>query len=108
LRRPLTVSVRAYDRRHVAIRFGPRLCYLEFMTAELIALFEQASELPPSERAELAGLLLETLDSRSVEGVEEAWGSEIARRIAELDSGGVKPVPWEMVKAKLLGRVREA
>jgi len=77
------------------------------MTAELIALFEQASELPPSERAELAGLLLESLESQPEEGVEEAWASEIERRIADLDSGAVKTVPWETVKAKLLGRVRE-
>jgi putative addiction module component (TIGR02574 family) len=26
---------------------------------------------------------------------EEAWKHEIARRIAELDSGKVRPIPWE-------------
>jgi putative addiction module component (TIGR02574 family) len=78
------------------------------MMADVVALSERAAELPESDRAELAGLLLESLETAPQEGIEEAWAAEIERRIAELDSGAVKPVPWETVKAKLLRRVRES
>ena len=40
--------------------------------------------------------------------VDQAWAKEIERRVAELDSGTVRTVPWETVKAKLLGRLRES
>jgi len=69
-------------------------------------LFRQASELSEEERAALAGLLIESLESERDEGVDEAWAAEIARRVEELESGRVKPVPWETVRAGLLGRRR--
>ena len=71
-------------------------------------LFKQACQLPEKDRAELAGLLLESLETEPDPGVEQAWAKEIERRVAELDSGAVKTVPWETVKAKLLGRLRES
>ena len=37
--------------------------------------------------------------------IDEAWRIEIERRIAELDSGAVETVPWEVVKAELLRRI---
>jgi putative addiction module component (TIGR02574 family) len=89
------------------LRFPPLLCYFFNMTADVIALFEQASELPQSDRAELAGLLLESLESEPDDAVEDAWAAELERRIAELDSGAVKPVPWATVRTKLLRRLRE-
>jgi putative addiction module component (TIGR02574 family) len=35
--------------------------------------------------------------------VEAAWSEEIARRIAEIDSGKVELIPWEVVRAELFG-----
>ena len=70
-------------------------------------LFKQASELPEEDRADLAGLLIESLESERDEGVDEAWAAEIERRLADLDSG-VQGVPWETVRARLLGRLRES
>lgn len=101
-------GVRARRSRRVGIRFRSPLCYIEQVIEERIAFFEQASKLLPSEQAELAWLLLETLESQPAEGHEEAWASEVERRIAELDSGAVKAVPWETAKAKLLARARES
>ena len=46
-------------------------------------LYEKAVELPEEDRAELAGLLLESLEARYDVGVEEAWAAEIERRMAE-------------------------
>ena len=67
-------------------------------------LFEEAMKLAPEERATLMRLLIDTLDSESDEGVDEAWRAEIARRVAELDSGAVEPVPWEELRARLYQR----
>ena len=50
-------------------------------------LFEEAMRLDPEERATLMRLLIESLDTDSEEGVEDAWRVEIERRMAELDSG---------------------
>jgi len=75
------------------------------MTTHVIELFEKASALSEKERATLAGLLIESLESEVDPDVEEAWRVEIERRLAELDSGAVKTVPWEVVKAKLLRRI---
>lgn len=52
-------------------------------------------------RAELIGMLLESLEIRSDEGVEAAWLKEIERRVAELDSGAVESVPWTEVRSRV-------
>ena len=67
-------------------------------------LFEEAMRLGPQDRAELAGLLIESLDPESDEGVEQAWLAEVDRRTAELDSGGVQTIPWEELRARVYGR----
>jgi putative addiction module component (TIGR02574 family) len=74
------------------------------MSTHVTELFKQASILSEEERATLAGLLIESLESEVDPDVEEAWRVEIERRLAELDAGTVKTVPWETVKAKLLQR----
>lgn len=53
------------------------------------------------ERAALTGLLIESLEPESEEGVEEAWLAEIERRMAELDSGSVQTISWEELRARL-------
>ena len=67
-------------------------------------LFEEAMRLDPEERATLMRLLVESLDTESEEGVEDAWRLEIERRMAELDSGSVQTIPWEELKARLFRR----
>jgi len=51
-------------------------------------------EIPTEARAALASSLFESLDDRVDASAEEEWKQEIARRIAELDLGKMKPVPW--------------
>ena len=77
------------------------------MSRTLQDLYLEASELSESERAELAGLLLESLESEPEAGVEAAWAEEIERRVREIDSGKVKTIPWEQVRAQLHGRLGE-
>jgi putative addiction module component (TIGR02574 family) len=74
------------------------------MSTHVTELFAQASTLSEEERATLAGLLIESLESDVDPDVEEAWRQEIERRVAELDSGTAQTVPWETVKARLLRR----
>jgi putative addiction module component (TIGR02574 family) len=78
------------------------------METDVVELFNRACQLPEKDRAELAGLLLESLETEPDPAVEQARATEIERRAAELDAGTVKAVPWETVKARLLGRLRES
>jgi len=64
-------------------------------------LFEEAMQLDPTERAALTGLLIESLEPVTDAGVEEAWLAEIERRMSELDSGSVKTVSWDDLRARL-------
>jgi len=75
------------------------------MATSATELLKQALELKPEERAELASLLIESLDEPAEEGVEAAWVKEIEHRMAELDSGSAKTVPWDDVREKLHGRL---
>lgn len=82
----------------------PVLWYHPSMQPSVVELFNQAADLPEEDRATLAGLLIESLDTEIDDGVEQAWQAEIQRRLTELDSGSVRTVPWESVRARILKR----
>ena len=72
------------------------------MTPDVSDLLKKALALPAEARAALAGSLLESLDDDPPEaGVEAAWDEEIKRRIEEIDSGKVKPIPWEEARRQI-------
>jgi len=75
------------------------------MATSATDLLMQALELKEEERAELASLLIESLDEPADEGVEAAWAVEIERRMTDLDSGSAKTLPWDEVREKLHGRL---
>ncbi|MBY0228598.1 MAG: addiction module protein [Gemmataceae bacterium] len=68
--------------------------------------YQAALALPESERADLAHRLLDSLPDGSA--LHPAWGAELRRRLAEIDSGAVAPVPWEEVKRAARQAVDEA
>jgi putative addiction module component (TIGR02574 family) len=74
------------------------------MTLDPSKLLEEALKLSPEARAALASSLLESLDEAVDEGAEAAWAEEIGKRIRELDSGAVTPVPWSEARRMILGR----
>jgi len=74
------------------------------MARDLKKLFREAFDLPESERATLAGLLIESLEQAPDPDVEEAWAVEAERRWREIESGSVQTIPWEEVRAKLYRR----
>ena len=71
------------------------------MNPDVSDLLKKALALPPEARAALAGSLLESLDDTGDQGAEEEWSKEIGRRIAELDSGKVKPIPWAEARRQI-------
>lgn len=67
---------------------------------------EIVSSLDETDQKELGWFLYHLHEDREstaadLEGVEEAWNSEISRRIADIDEGRVKTIPWEVVKKEL-------
>jgi putative addiction module component (TIGR02574 family) len=63
--------------------------------------FREALELEQSDRAELAAQLIDSLDPGSDENVEQAWMQELDRRVAELNSGDARTIPWDVVRQRL-------
>lgn len=73
------------------------------MARDLKDVFREAFELPETERATLAGLLIESLEPPPDPDVEELWAEEAERRWHEIEAGAVT-IPWEEVRAKLFRR----
>ena len=61
-------------------------------------LFQEAAELSDGDRAELAGMLIESLDSESDPDAEAAWAEKIEERVRQVDAGEVQLIPWEQVR----------
>ena len=66
--------------------------------AETIA--KQLLDLPPADRARLAGLLIASLEPTE-DGVEESWDRELAHRADDLAAGRVRGVIADEVFAEI-------
>lgn len=64
--------------------------------------------MPESDRAALAGLLIESLDPSPKADIEAAWSQEMAARVAQVDTGTVETIPWEVVREEWFGRSDES
>jgi putative addiction module component (TIGR02574 family) len=53
--------------------------------------------LPEAERAELLAAAVSAPPS----SLHAAWAAELRRRAAEIDSGQVKPIPWDEVRRQV-------
>jgi putative addiction module component (TIGR02574 family) len=71
------------------------------MSSTLDTILHAALMLSDQERARLAARLLDSLDPRGDDDVDAAWDAEVARRLAALDSGTAKVVPWRSVREEL-------
>ena len=75
------------------------------MTTEVSKLLERALSLSVEEQEALAESLIANLGGKVDEGIHEAWEAEIERRIADLDSGKAKTVPWSEVRKRNLAKL---
>ena len=71
------------------------------MATTLERLAEQAMTLPSELRAQLADLLVESLDGEELGRIEQLWLDEAKRRRDEVRSGAVKTVPGEEALRKV-------
>ena len=78
------------------------------MTPEVSKLLEQALSLSVEEQEALADSLISSLGDKVEEGVLAAWDEEIKKRIAELNSGEAKTVPWSEVRQRNLDKLPRA
>ena len=86
------------------------------MATELTAheIIASALQLPISAREEVLQALQDSLIDRTIDHgpedpadeVEAAWSDEIARRIADIDSGRVKTIPAEEAERMIRGDVK--
>ena len=70
------------------------------MGKSVAEIYKEASELSENDRAQLAGLLLESVESDPDQDVEQAWAAEIDRRLKAIDKGSATMIPWEEVKRR--------
>ena len=75
------------------------------MSKTLTELWREAAELTDQDRAALAGLLIESLEGEPDPDVDAAWAAEIEKRVAELDAGDAKAIPWEEVRQRLINQL---
>jgi putative addiction module component (TIGR02574 family) len=74
------------------------------MSASLEAVEAEALRLSPNERAKLVERLIASLDADPA--VEEAWATEVERRLAEIDAGTASILPGPETIAKLKAEFR--
>ncbi len=67
-------------------------------------LINEAMALPVELRARLADELLKSLNPSEAE-IDALWAAEAERRISEIESGKVKPIPGEQVFEELRKRL---
>jgi putative addiction module component (TIGR02574 family) len=75
------------------------------MTSEVSKLLERALSLSVEEQEALADSLISNLGGKVDEGVQAAWDAEIAKRIADLDSGRARTIPWTEVRKRNLAKL---
>ena len=74
------------------------------MSTALDQIVKEARQLPRAQLAELIDLLTLELHEEIDPELEAAWADEAERRLAEIRSGQVQPVPGVQVMAELRQR----
>ena len=70
------------------------------MSQSVTELLDAALVLPEPERAELAERIAASLTSLPG-SLHPAWAVELRRRVAEIDSGQVRAIPWDEVRQQV-------
>lgn len=72
------------------------------MTTEASQLLPTLLRLDPKDRAELVAELLDSIEADTSTEADAEVDAEITRRIEEVASGHVKPVPWSEARSCIL------
>ena len=75
------------------------------MNADALTLTDAALALPQAQRADLAEVLISSLDLDEQTRIDTAWKAEIARRRNSLRLGESTPIPGEQVLRELMSPV---
>lgn len=75
------------------------------MAAAARKVLEDALNLPPEQRLDIAAELLASVDGEPPETWEAEWRAELDDRMAEVEAGTVRPVPWAEARARLRARL---
>ena len=70
------------------------------VTSATKKILEDALALPEKEREALVEALSDSLDPETVE-LSPEWNSEIRKRIAQIENGEAKTIPWDEVDARM-------
>lgn len=70
------------------------------MHATLERITQEALQLAPAQRAKLADVLVESLESAPPDDNQRLWLDEAVRRLSEIRSGAVKTISSEEVQAE--------
>lgn len=82
---------------------------MEGITPQASQILERALQLSTQERGLLIARLIDSLEEEPAEeGVEEAWDTEIKRRVDEIRSGKAHLISSEEVRRRALARLRDA
>ena len=76
------------------------------MTEHAERVKQEVLQLPESDRAELAHLLIESLDEAEEADVEAAWGMEVEGRLRRIEEGKSHSRPAYDVLAEIRDRYR--
>jgi putative addiction module component (TIGR02574 family) len=61
----------------------------------------EAMSLPPDARAIVADRLLMSLDSPRRKEIDILWAEEVERRVRQIETGEVKPIPGDNVNSDI-------
>jgi len=75
------------------------------MESEAQHLLQSALSLTPSDRADIAASLIQSLDEVVDADADAAWADEIKRRIESIDNGQVSLIPWDQVMREMRQRL---
>ncbi len=81
---------------------------MDHITPQVSKLLEEALCLSIEEQEALAESLITSLSGKIDERVVAAWDEEIKKRIADLDSGRAKTIPWTKVRRRNLAKLPRA
>ena len=88
-------------RRDLAHVEKPRAAaYTELVTSATKKILDDALALPEKEREALVEALSDSLDPETIE-LHPDWTNEIRNRIAQIESGEAKTIPWDEVDARI-------